>query len=562
MFDEQFLKKVKEHERRWREEYTRRHGEKEFKATTFSGIPIKPVYTPTDIDDIDYDEIAMPGEFPYTRGAYPLVHQAHRWATQFPQGLALPETTRERYELLRKQGLEGYPGMEPPLFVGTDMPSMLGYDPDHPLSKGRIGITMPNLCTVKEMETLASGLPLDKINYICAAFDTIMINLGQYVVVAEEQGIPREKLYGTCINYWYRQMYMEQPSFRAESTLRFNTDLVKYCTEHMPNFNTMSFSFWDIIECGGNSVQELAFMLSAIIAISESCVNAGIDPDRFLPRFAFHLSAHNDFFESIASIRALRKMWAKIARDRFGCKNPRAMKAIMQIHTAGSTFTRQQPLNNLIRGSIQTLAAILAGGNSIWTVHFDDALAAPTAQAQILGLRTQQIIRYETGVPNVSDPLAGSYYLEWLTDKVEEEATALLKKIEGMGGWTKCVETGWYRREIELEANKWRESVDKGETTVVGVNKFVEDEEEQKIPVQQYEDVEKIVIERIQRFREERDTAKTNEALARLREAAERVEGGELEGKLVPAAIEAVKAKATLGEMMDIFKETFGWVMY
>jgi methylmalonyl-CoA mutase N-terminal domain/subunit len=314
---------------------------------------------------------------------------------------------------------------------------------------------------------------------------------------------------------------------------------------------------YDIMECGGNAIQEIAFLLSAVIALGDECVKAGLDPDVFMTRFNFHMAGHMDFFETIAKIRAVRRIWAKIASERFGCQNPRALKAIINVKTAGATYTRQQPLNNLIRGCLETLAAVLGEVNALWTTHYDDPLAIPTEQSAILGLRTQQIILHETGIPKVSDPLAGSYYVEWLTNKIDEEATKLLERIEEMGGWAKCLETGWFRREIDRGGIEWRRSVDKGETVMVGVNKFVM-KEEQKVPVFDYPEVEEIAIERLKKFKEKRDTAKTKAALAELKRVAQRVEEGEI-GVLMPAIIEGAKANATSGEMMEVLKEVFGW---
>jgi len=268
-------------------------------------------------------------------------------------------------------------------------------------------------------------------------------------------------------------MYLEHPSFPPQGALKINREFIKYCTENVPHWNTVNFNMYDIMECGGNAIQELAFILSVVIALCEECIKSGLDPNVFVTRFNFHMAGHMDFFETIAKIRAVRRMWSKIASERLGCQNPRALKAIINVKTAGATYTRQQPLNNLIRGCLETLAAVLGEVNALWTTHYDDPLAIPTEQSAILGLRTQQIILHETGIPRVSDPLAGSYYVEWLTNKIEEEATKLLERIEEMGGWVKCLETGWFRREIDRGGIEWRRSVDSGETIMVGVNKFV-----------------------------------------------------------------------------------------
>jgi methylmalonyl-CoA mutase N-terminal domain/subunit len=557
MFDRATLNEVKEVKEKWIQEYRKRYGEKEFKTTSYSGIPLKFVYTPEDISDTDYKQIGMPGIYPYTRGLYPIGYRVQPWVSQQATGYGLPEQTRERYELLSKEGLRGYEGREPPYFTGQDQAGILGYDADHPVAKGWVGMTGPSVNTFEDFELMFEDVDISNRNLVLGVFDTSPIFLAWLVVLAEKQGIPLDKLHGLSLNSFFRQMYLEHPSFPPQSALKINREFIKYCTENVPHWNTVNFNMYDIIECGGNAIQELAFILSVVIALTEECIKAGLDPNVFVTRFNFHMAGHMDFFETIAKIRAVRRMWAKIASERLGCQNPRALKAIINVKTAGATYTRQQPLNNLIRGCLETLAAVLGEVNALWTTHYDDPLAIPTEQSAILGLRTQQIILHETGIPKVSDPLAGSYYVEWLTNKIEEEATKLLERIEDMGGWVKCLETGWFRREIDRGGIEWRRSVDRGETVMVGVNKFVM-KEEQKVPVFEYPEVEEIAIERLKKFKEKRDTVKTKVALAELKKAAQRVEEGEI-GVLMPAIIEGVKVNATMGEMMDALKEVFGW---
>jgi len=557
MFDKKAIDDVKEVEEKWDKEYQKRYKDKELKRTSYSGIPLKTVYTPEDVEGIDYRQIGMPGIYPYTRGLYPIGYRVQPWVSQQATAFGLPEQTRERYELLSKEGLRGYEGREPPYFSGQDMAGILGYDADHPVAKGWVGMTGPSVNTMEDFELMFEGVELDKRNLVLGMFDTAPIGLAELVVLAEKQGVPLDKLHGLALNSFFRQMYLEHPSFPPQRALKINREFIKYCTENVPNWNTVNWNMYDIIECGGNVIQELAFILSVVIALADECVRAGLDPNVFLTRFNFHMAGHMDFFETVAKIRALRRMWAKIATERFGCQNPRAAKAIINVKTVGSTYTRQQPLNNLIRGCLETLAAVMGEVNALWTTHYDDALANPTEQSAILGLRTQQIILHETGIANVTDPLAGSYYVEWLTSKIEEEATKLLGRIEDMGGWVKCLEAGWFRREIDRGGIEWSRAVDKGEKVWVGVNKFVM-EEEQKVPVFEYPDVEEIAIERLKKFKERRDSAKTKAALAELKRAAQRVEEGEI-GVLMPAIIEGVKASATMGEMMDMLKEVFGW---
>jgi methylmalonyl-CoA mutase N-terminal domain/subunit len=444
MFDKKAIDEVKEVEEKWNQEYQKRHKDKDFERTSYSGIPLKPVYTPEDVDDTDYKQIGMPGIYPYTRGLYPLGYRAQPWVSQQATAYGLPEQTRERYELLSKEGLRGYAGREAPYFMGQDMAGILGYDADHPVAKGWVGMTGSSVNTIEDFELLFEGVDLDKRNLVLGMFDTSPVALAELVVLAQRRGTPLDKLHGLSLNSFFRQMYLEHPSFPPQSALKINREFIKYCIENVPNWNSVNWNMYDIMECGGNAIQELAFILSVVIALGEECVKAGLDPDVFMTRFNFHMAGHMDFFETVAKIRALRRIWAKIATERFGCKNPRAAKAIINVKTAGATYTRQQPLNNIIRGCLETLAAVFGEVNALWTTHYDDPLAIPTEQSAIIGLRTQQIILHETGIPSVSDPLAGSYYVEWLTNKIDEEASKLLQRIEDMGGpWIRGRKYGW-----------------------------------------------------------------------------------------------------------------------
>jgi len=438
------------------------------------------------------------------------------------------------------------------------MANMQGYDADHPLAKGWVGITGPSINTRADYEALYEGIPLDKTNVLLSTFDTSPIGLAMLVVTAEKQGVPPEKLHGQTINYFYRQMYMEHPSWPPESGLKITREYVKYCSENVPYWVPINFACYDIIECGGDVIQELAFILSVAIAITEECMACGMDPDTFVNKYNFHMAGHMDFFETICKTRALRRMWAKIASERFGCKKPRSMALLTDVKTCGATYTAQQPLNNVIRGAYETLAAVLGGVNSIWTTHYDDALANPTEQAATLGLRTQQIILHEMNVHKVTDPLAGSYYVEWLTNKIEEDAWKLLDKIEGMGGYLACMNSAWFRREVDRVGISHKMKQERGEEVVVGVNKFTQ-EEEYEVPVTKYGDTEAEVIARLKKYKAERDNAKTTAALADLKKASIAVNDEGAVGILMPAIINAVKADATLGEMMDVLKEVFGW---
>lgn len=557
MFSKELMKEVKELDQKWLEEYKKYYDGKEFKKTTYSGIPVKTVYTPEDIAHLNYKDMAMPGIYPYFRGVYPLTYQAQPWVNQQATAFGLPEQTKERYSKLSQEGLAGYEGREPVFFMGSDMSHTLGYDSDNPIAKGWVGMTGAAIDTIQDYEMLFDGVALDKRNITLGMFDTCHIALANLIVAAERQGISPDKLHGLTLNMFYRQMYMEIPTFSPRGALRINRDFIKYCSEHVPHFNTVNWATYDVTECGGNAIQEIAFIFAAIIAITDECIKIGLNPDKYLSRFAFHVAAHIDFFEVVAKMRAMRRMWAKLTKERYGCTNPRASKININIKTAGVSYTRQQPLNNLIRGTIETMAAIMGGVTSLWTTAYDEALAIPTEQSAILGLRTQQILLYESGVASVSDPLAGSYYVEWLTDKIEDEATKLLKRIEEMGGWMKCMEAGWFKKEVNREAIAWRRGVDSGERVMVGMNKFTKEQE--PVPVFEYPDVEKISIERLKKFKAQRDTKKTMASIAALKKACVDVNEDRAVGLVMPALIECVRANATLQEMMDVLKEVFGW---
>lgn len=557
MFNKKFLDKLEECKQEWEKEYQKRYDGKEFKLSTFSGIPLKTVYSPEDVKDKDASEACMPGTYPFTRGIYPLMYQAQPWNAHQAVGTGTPESTRERYELLCKEGIWGYQGKMANFMSGCDQPNRLGYDSDHPLSKGMIGATSMAMNTLDDFEILYQNVDFTKTNIVMGFYDTSMIGLANLIVLAEKRGVPQEKLMGMTINYWMRQMFEEHPAFPPKSSLIVNREYIHYVMNKIPRWYTANFPFYDIMECGGNIIQELAFMLSAMIALTEECMRVGMDPDKVVTKFGFHVAGHTDFFETVCKCRALRRMWAKIAKDRFGCKSGAAQRAILAMKTAGATYTAQQPLNNVIRGTLEGLAGVCGGVNSLWVTHYDDPLAAPSEQAAILGIRTQQILLFESGVASVTDPLAGSYYVEWLTDKIEEEATKLLKKIDEKGGWVKCTESGWFRREIDREAIAWRQKVDRGEYIWVGVNKFKMDEIGH-VPITQQPDIDDIILGRLKKFKENRDFSKTKQALAELKKTAERVMQGEV-GILMPPIIECVKAKATMGETMDVLKEVFGW---
>jgi methylmalonyl-CoA mutase N-terminal domain/subunit len=459
--------------------------------------------------------------------------------------------------LLRQQGLEGYPGFLPPFFVIADAATSVGFDPDHPAVKGQIAGCGVNYSTLKDYELLFDGLPLEKMNVVFSPPDVTIVVMGMYIVYAERRGIPQEKLRALTLNYWYMPMYCGGPHLPGRYSLKLSAECVKYAAKYMPYWLAISFDGYGFQAAGANTIQQLAFMLAPCIALTEKCIQMGLDPDSFLPRFGLHIAPDNEFFESVAKHRALRKLWARTNHERFGCKNPRSMMAVIQSETAATTLMAQQPLNNIIRATIQTLAAVLGGANSMWTTPYDEPFEIPTEESAILSVRTQQIIQHETGLTRVTDPLAGSYYVEWLTKKIEDETTKLLEWIESQG-FVNLFESGWFRKELEKEAYKWRKGVESGEIPIVGVNKFVTKEDKTKVNTFERDPkAEQILIDRVKQYRKNRDQQKLRQALLNLRKVAHEVAKEDKED-LMPAVLDAVRAGATLQEQMDIIKAEFG----
>ena len=560
LFSDEVLKGLQESQKKWDEEYARLYKDTKLEHKSSSGFDLKPVYTPSDVKDMDFEDISMPGVYPFLRGTYPLQYQIYPWASEFGFGFALPEDTRKRYDLLIEEGMKGHQGRLPIYFIIGDTALSAGYDPDYPQARGYVGRAGNTWSTMRDLEILFDGLPLDKINVILPACVVSSVPvLAQYVAYAQRRGIPLEPLRGLSHNYWYRHIAVDCAHSPPEGSFMYTVDIIKYCTKNMPKWNTMTISSYMVEESGANPLQELAFMLATYIFTVEKCMEVGLHPDDFNNRFGNFFGMGSDFFEQIAKIRAFKRMWAKINKERFGCKNPRAVKPIIQLQTAGSTFTAQQPLNNVVRATLETLTCVLSGSDSMWTSAYDEALAVPTEEAVTLALRTQQIILHESNITAVSDPLGGSYYLEWLTNKLEEEAYKLIEKIEKMG-YLKCLGDGWFRREIERSAYEHRQAIKRGDKIVVGLNKYEGGKTLSAAPIQIDPRVEEIAVERVKKFKEQRDNKKAKAALEQMRDVAERMKKEWPNGPdLMPAAIEAADADATMGEMSDVMKEVFGW---
>ncbi len=525
----------------------RRFGERQDSFETASGISEDVLYTPEDRDGADYsDALGYPGEYPYTRGVQPTMYRGRLWTMRQYAGLASPEESNRRYHYLIEHGQTG-------LSVAFDLPTQTGYDSDHPMAQGEIGRTGVPISSLADMETLFDGIPLDRVSTSMTINATAPILLALYIAVAKDQGVDPTALNGTIQNdilkeYIARGTYIYPP----KPSMRLVTDTFEFCSEHVPRWNTISISGYHMAEAGATAAQELAFTFSNAIAYVQAAVDAGLDVDRFAPRLSFFFVAQSHLFEEIAKFRAARRMWAKIMRERFGAENPRSWTCRFHTQTAGVTLTAQQPDNNTIRTTIQALAAILGGTQSLHVNSKDEALALPTEESVQLSLRTQQILAYEMGVANTVDPLAGSYYVESLTDEVEEKAFDYIQQIDDMGGALSALDRGYQIQEIHESAFTHQQKVEDGERVVVGVNRF----QAPTPPIERLQTIGRLEtqnqLERLAQIRRDRDESEVSAALARVKDVAQGSEN------VMPAIIEAVEAYATLGEISDVFRTVFG----
>jgi len=542
-------------EDRLREEYRRwesttlkkaleRARERQEVFETTSGIELKRLYMPYDLGEFDYlEELGFPGEYPFTRGVQATMYRGRLWTMRQYSGFATAEETNKRYHYLLKQGQTG-------LSVAFDLPTQIGYDSDNPLSAGEVGKVGVAIDSLADMEILFDGIPLDKVSTSMTINATAAIILAMYIAVAEKQGVPSEVLRGTIQNdilkeYVARGTYIYPPG----PSMRIITDIFAYCKERLPLWNTISISGYHIREAGSTAVQEVAFTLANGIAYVEAAIGAGLDVDSFARRLSFFFGAHNNFLEEIAKFRAARRMWARIMRERFGAKKPASWMLRFHTQTAGCTLTAQQPRNNIIRVTLQALAAVLGGTQSLHTNSWDEALALPTEEAVTIALRTQQIIAYESGVAEVVDPLGGSYCVEALTTEIERRAEEYIRRIDEMGGAPKAIEAGFIQREIADAAYQYQKEIEEKRRIIVGLNEFTVEESPFTEILRISPEVERYQKEKLERVKKERNTARVKETLKRLREAAEGTEN------LMPHILEAVKAYATLGEIADTLRE-------
>jgi methylmalonyl-CoA mutase N-terminal domain/subunit len=523
-----------------------KYPERKAAFVTGSDAPIGRLYTPLDTAGDYMEKIGLPGEFPYTRGVQQTMYRGRFWTMRQYAGFGNAEESNARYKYLLAQGQTG-------LSIAFDLPTQIGYDSDHPLAAGEVGKVGVAIDSMADMEVLFDGIPLDKVSTSMTINAPAAVLLAMYIAVAEKQGVPAEKLEGTIQNdilkeYVARGTYIYPPA----PSMRLITDIFAYCSKQVPNWNTISISGYHIREAGATAIQEVAFTLADGIAYVEAAVKAGLDVDDFAPRLSFFFNAHNDLFEEVAKFRAARRVWAHIMKERFGAKNPKSLMLRFHTQTGGSTLTAQQPENNVVRVTIQALAAVLGGTQSLHTNSRDEALALPTEDSVRIALRSQQILAYESGVAETPDPLAGSYYVESLTDSIEAGALAYLKRIDDLGGAVKAIEQGFVQQEIQDSAYAWQMTVEKNERVVVGLNKFQVKEGAPKGLLR----VDPIVGEKqcakLAATKAKRDNAAVAAALDALKKAAEGTDN------LMPPILAAVRTYATLGEICDVLRKVFG----
>jgi methylmalonyl-CoA mutase, N-terminal domain len=514
---------------------------------TSSHIPVKPLYIPSDLKGSDYEsEVGYPGEYPFTRGVQPTMYRGRLWTMRQYAGMGDAEESNKRYKYLLANGTTG-------LSVAFDLPTQIGMDSDSALAAGEVGKVGVAIDSIEDMERLFAGIELTKISTSMTINATASILLALYVAVARRQGADLRKLSGTVQNdvlkeYIARGTYIYPP----RHALRVITDMFSWAQDNVPEWNTISISGYHMREAGSTAVQEVAFTLANGMAYVDAAIKAGLDIDKFAPRLSFFFNAHNNFLEEVAKFRAARRMWARIMREHFKAKNPRSWMLRFHTQTAGSTLTAQQPENNIVRTAIQALAAVLGGTQSLHTNSYDEALALPTEQAARIALRTQQVIAYESGVPQTVDPLAGSYFIEALTNEIEKSAAEYLGKIEVMGGMLKAIERGFVQQEIQNAAYEYQQAVDREDAIVVGVNRF-EVEQERAIPIQKIDpSLEPKQIERVRALRARRDAGPWQSALKNLDDSARSGEN------VMPRIVAAVEANATVGEISDAMRRVFG----
>jgi methylmalonyl-CoA mutase N-terminal domain/subunit len=539
------MKDIDKHKRDWQKYKYDNSGERKKEYKTNSDIQIDPLYLPD--ESLNYeDDLGFPGEFPYTRGIQSSMYRKRLWTMRQYAGFGSAEQTNERFKYLLESGTTG-------LSVAFDLPTQIGYDSDHKLSEGEVGKVGVPISSLQDMEILFKDIPLEKVSTSMTINSTAATLLGFYIVLAEKQGVDLKKLSGTIQNdllkeYIARGTYIYPP----DASMRIITDIFSYCSKNMPRWNTISVSGYHIREAGSDAVQEIAFTLSNAISYVQAAINAGLDVDEFASRISFFFNAHNNFFEEIAKFRAARKMWASIMKTRFEAKNEKSLRLRFHAQTGGSTLTAQQPENNIIRVTLQALAAVLGGTQSLHTNSFDEALALPTKKSVRIALRTQQIIAHESGVADTCDPIAGSFLVESLTKEIEKRAFQYIDKIDQMGGSVECIKRGFFQTEITNRAYHYQQDIESGDKTIVGINQFMNDGKPSVDILKIDEGIIKQQINRTQNYKRDRDKEKVSVSRENLESVAR------TDKNIIPAIINCIKNDVTLGEIADSLRTVFG----
>ena len=551
MFDRRVIEKIRQREQR---SQSAGKGERQAEFKTASGIPVKRVYTPADVSSLDcFADLGNPGEFPFTRGLHPTGYRGKLWTMRMVAGYGSAEESNARHKYLLEHGQTG-------LNFVFDMPTIMGYDCDAPEARGEFGRGGVAMCSLADMEVLTDGLPLDRLTTSLIINGPAAPIWAMYIAAAEKRGIPRARLGGTLQNDSLKEYFSSNQYILApEPSLRLVLDTFEFGAREVPLWNTISICGYQIRDTGANALQEIAFALAEALAYVEAGIQRGLKVNEFAPRLSFFFGSHNDFFEEIAKFRAARRIWAREMKGRFAA-NERSQWLRFHVQTSGSTLTAQQPENNIVRVTLQALAAVLGGAQSLHTNAFDEALSIPTEKSARIALRTQQIIAHESGVANTVDPLGGSYYVEYLTNEIERQANEYLAKIEGMGGgrssikdgFMAALETGYFQEEIGRNAYNIQQEIEQKKQTIVGLNQYVMDEPQDVTLFRLDEHAERRHLERLQRVRRERDAEKVGSALSALRETAQK------NINLMPCFIEAARSYATLGEMCGVLREVWG----
>ena len=520
--------------------------ERPIRFSTVSDMEIDPLYTPQDVSGSYDEKLGNPGEYPYTRGPYGSMYRGRLWTMRQFAGFGLAEDTNQRFHFLLKQGQDG-------LSTAFDMPTLMGYDADHERAQGEVGREGVAVSTIDDMMTLFKGIPLDKVTISMTVNCSASVLLAMYLVMAERTGVPWERIGGTIQNDMLKEFIAQKEWISPPApSLRVVTDMIEFCAKKVPRWHAVSISGYHIRECGSTAVQELAFTLADGICYVEDAMSRGLNVDEFAQRLSFFWNIHNDFLEEVAKLRAARRIWAKLMKERWGAKSERAMTLRCHAQTAGASLTAQQPINNVVRVAIQALAGVMGGVQSLHTNSMDETLALPTENAVMVALRTQQIIAEETGITNTIDPLGGSFAIEALTDKMEAEAMEYIRKIDEMGGMLKAIDTGYPQREIAEAAFAYQRQLEKNEKVVVGVNKYSIPEEIPIATLKIDRDLEERQIHRVRKNKRERNSTSVKDALKRVAEACRSGEN------LMPPICDAVRVGGSVGEISDIYRTEFG----